>query len=136
LFAFSQESTRYCNYGKDKFDNEVKVIKPEDLTSDQENTWLNGVEFSEKTYFSLLNEGCRPEIARDMLPTCVATKITVTGNPRTWRHILLQRTHLGVHPKFRRVSIPLLQKFKDNIPILYDDIIPNVQQSFNLRLPQ
>jgi thymidylate synthase (FAD) len=48
LFAFSQESTRYCNYGKDKFDNEVKVIKPEDLTSDQENTWLNGVEFSEK----------------------------------------------------------------------------------------
>jgi thymidylate synthase (FAD) len=71
-----------------------------------------------------------------MLPTCVATKITVTGNPRTWRHILLQRTHLGVHPKFRRVSIPLLQKFKDNIPILYDDIIPNVQQSFNLRLPQ
>lgn len=136
LLAFTQESTRYCNYSKDKFGNEIKVIKPEDLTEDQSKCWHSAVRKAEAHYIDLLGLGVKAQIARDVLPNCLATVLRVTGNPRVWRHVLLQRTHSGVHPKFLQVSVPLLAEFKARVPILYDDIEPYGEQSENLRKPQ
>lgn len=136
LLSFSQESTRYCNYSKDKFGNEISVIEPEGLTIEQHNWWTKGVLEAEKAYFNLLSLEVKPQIARDVLPNCLATRLVVTGNPRVWRHVLLQRTHKSVHPKFLQVSIPLLEQFKRQIPILYDDIEPMAEQGTNLRLVQ
>ena len=50
LLAFTQESTRYCNYSKDKFSNSIKVIKPVSLTSEQEGTWKKAVSDAENAY--------------------------------------------------------------------------------------
>ena len=136
LLAFTQESTRYCNYSKEKFGSEIKVIKPEGLTSNQMYTWREAIYASERAYLTLLDRGVKAQIARDVLPTCLATTVRATGNPRVWRHVLLQRTHTGVHPKFLQVSLPLLAEFKARIPVLYDDIEPMGEQSANLRKPQ
>ena len=136
LLAFSQESTRYCNYSKEKFDSSIKVIHPSGLTYEQDMVWRGAVLDAEKYYFALLSDGVKPQIARDVLPTCLATVVRATGNPRVWRHVLLQRTHKNVHPKFLQVSIPLLAEFKAKIPIFYDDIQPLGDQSANLRMVQ
>ena len=136
LLAFSQESTRYCNYAKDKFDASIKVVRPDGLTARQQSLWFQAVLSAEGIYFELLNDGVKPQIARDVLPTCLATVVRATGNPRIWRHVLLQRTHRSVHPKFLQVSIPLLAEFKTKIPIFYDDIQPLGDQSANLRMVQ
>ena len=136
LLAFTQESTRYCNYAKDKFSSEIKVISPRELNIAQLCAWESAVKYAERSYMDLLKCGVKAQVARDVLPTCLATVVRVTGNPRVWRHVLLQRTHSGVHPKFLDVALPLLAEFKAKIPILYDDIEPLGEQGQNLRKPQ
>jgi thymidylate synthase (FAD) len=122
LMSYSQESTRYCSYNQERFGKEIKVIKPIGLTDSQFLSWSNTAHTGESGYFALLDSGCSPSIARDVLPNCLATTVVVSGNPRAWRHLLLQRTTSAVHPKFLQVSIPLLGEFQREIPILYDDI--------------
>lgn len=113
--SFAQESTRYCNYSKGKFDNEITVIKPCFWNEDTEvfNEWKMGCEESEKSYFILLNEGATPQEARDVLPTSVKADIIMTTNIREWVHILELRA-LGTtgkpHPQMEEVMIPLAKE--------------------------
>lgn len=125
LFSFAQESTRYCNYSKDKFGNEIKVIMPEDLMpviTPKYEIWLNLCKQSEKAYFDLLSEGVKPETARDVLPLSTATEIVVTGNIREWRHFFRLRTDVRAHPQIASVAGSLLDELKSKIPVLFDDI--------------
>lgn len=125
LASFSQESTRYCNYSKDKFSNELTFIKPE---TSLDSYGLFGEEFlntcyeAERRYLKLTSEGVPPEIARDILPNCLATKLVVTANYREWRHIFKLRTAKAAHPKLRRVMLYLLDDVKKIIPVVFDDI--------------
>ena len=113
--SFAQESTRYCNYSKGKFGNEITVIKPCFWNEDTEvfNEWKMGCEESEKSYFILLNEGATPQEARDVLPTSVKADIIMTTNIREWVHILELRA-LGTtgkpHPQMEEVMIPLAKE--------------------------
>lgn len=118
--SFAQESTRYCNYSKGKFGNEITVIKPCFWNEDTEvfNEWKMGCEESEKSYFILLNEGATPQEARDVLPTSVKADIIMTTNIREWVHILELRA-LGItgkpHPQMEEVMIPLAKELASGL---------------------
>ena len=125
LASFCQSSTRYCNYSKDKFGNEITVIAPEELMpvlTPQYNIWLQSCKQSEKAYFDLLSCGVKPEIARNVLPTSLMTEIVVTANIREWRTILRLRSSCFAHPQMRSLMRKLLDELKLKIPILFDDI--------------
>jgi len=123
LFSFAQESTRYCNYSKDKFGKEIKVISLNDyLDSDSYRVWYDSCMFAEHEYFALLEKGVKPEIARGVLPTSLATEIIVTGNIREWRHFFNLRTSNFAHPQMRSIMRSLLDELKSKIPVLFDDI--------------
>jgi thymidylate synthase (FAD) len=124
LASFGQESTRYCNYTKDKFSNEITVIEPifwGEGTYGYE-LWENACHLSEKSYFHLLEVGAKPEEARSILPTSLKTEIVVTMNLREWRHFFKLRTESVAHPQMRELTIPLLEELKTLIPIVFDDI--------------
>lgn len=94
LFSYSQESQRYCNYSKDKFNNEISYVKPLGLT-DQPDSWTSEWEYaciqSEKSYFAMIGDGVPPQVARSILPSSCKTEIVMTGNFRNWRHFLKLR---------------------------------------------
>ena len=117
LCSFAQASTRYCNYSKDKFGNEITVIKPLfDENSDDYRIWKQGCEHDEKTYFDLLNCGCKPEEARGNLPTDLATELIITANLEEWEHIFDLRykgTTGKPHPKCKEVIEKVYNLFMD-----------------------
>lgn len=122
--SFSIESTRYCNYGKDKFDNEIKFIEPcnIDRGTVEYAHWLNVMQVIDNTYNELSRIGCTPDQMRMILPHSTAAQVTMTANIREWRHILDLRTKKMTHPSIRQLLIPLLLKFKSDMPELFDSI--------------
>lgn len=124
IASFSQESTRYCNYGKDKHGGEITVVRPYfwNEGSPEWETWKRGCEAAEQAYLQLLAFGSSPEQARGVLPNAVKTEIVVTANLREWRHILRLRVHPRAHPQIREIMIPLLKEFQNRIPVVFDDI--------------
>ena len=122
--SFSIESTRYCNYGKDKFENEIKVIRPCNIeeNSDLFAEWFRAIDFMEQEYIRMSRMGATPDQMRMILPHSTAAEVTMTANIREWRHILDLRTKKMTHPSIRQVLIPLLLKFKEEMPELFDAI--------------
>lgn len=124
IASYSQESTRYCNYYKDKFGKELTFIKPcfwnEDSIEYLE--WKNTIQNIENCYMSLIKMGATPQEARSILPNSLKTEIIVTMNLREWRHFFKLRTSKEAHPQMREVACPLLDKFKSIIPVVFDDI--------------
>lgn len=134
LASYTQESTRFVNYQKKG--GEAKVVQPPDLTKEQLAYWLAGMHACEGAYMSMLDAGCKPQIARSAFPTGLGSKIIMTMNLRTWRHFFLMRTSAEAHPQMKQVTIPLLKEFQERIPILYEDIVPGNRQIENMRLPR
>ncbi len=126
LCAFSQESTRYCNYSKDKFGEEIIVIRPCFWRSSEPRffAWEQECLNAERGYFKLLSYGATPQEARSVLPNSLKTEVVATANLREWRHILTLRTGKAAHPQIREVMIPLLAELKERIPVIFDDIEP------------
>ena len=130
IASFAQESTRYCNYSKGKFGNEITVILPcffdtgmgilSNSLVYQE--WKFACECAEERYFNLLKMGATPQQARTVLPNSLKTEITITANYREWRNFFKLRTAEPAHPQMREVTIPLLKELKTLIPIIFDDI--------------
>lgn len=128
LASFSQESTRYCNYSKDKFGNELTFILPTFLYgygSDNPSWehWQKAMEDSEDRYFELLEDGLTPQDARSVLPNSLKTEIVVTANIREWRTILKQRTSKKAHPQMRDLMTPLLFELDTCLTPLFHDIV-------------
>lgn len=119
------ESSRYVNYSKDKFGNEITVIRPVFFEKDtwEYNMWKKSVENAEATYMSMLERGVKPEEARSVLPLSIKTETVMTANLREWRHFFKLRTTSFCHPQMRQITIPLLQELKSLIPVVFDDII-------------
>ena len=122
--SFSIESTRYCNYGKDKFENEIKFIKPCNI---EENTdlysfWQHTMERIEMNYIHMSNNGATPDQMRMILPHSTAAEVTMTANIREWKHILDLRTKKMTHPAVRQLLIPLLLMFKKEMPEIFENI--------------
>lgn len=127
LASFAQESTRYCNYSKEKFGNELTFIRPcfWDEYDNEMYYWRHSIDVSERTYLELLRLGATPQEARSVLPNSLKTEITMTMNLREWRHFFKLRTDKAAHPQMRELTIPLLEEFKKLIPVVFDDIEVN-----------
>lgn len=124
MASYCQESTRYCNYMKEKFGNEITVIQPCFFEKDSREyfIWERNMECCEKAYFDLLDCGCSPQQARCVLPNSLKTEIIMTANIREWRHFLKLRCSKAAHPQMIEVACKVLTEFHLNIPILFDDI--------------
>lgn len=122
LASYSQESTRYCNYGKGKHGGEISVIQPPCLAEDQHRAWERGCACAEAQYLELLRLGAPPQIARSVLPICLKTEIAVTANFREWRHIFKLRTAKAAHPQIRALMIEALDKLRVYAPTVFKEI--------------
>lgn len=126
VFSFSQESTRFCNYSLDKFNNEITFIEPcWDINTSCGTMWTssNGesaktmFEWSliqaEKVYFRLLEEGWTPQQARAVLPNALKTELIMTGYISDWKDFFNLRCANSAHPQARELAISLSEKFKE-----------------------
>lgn len=138
VFSFAQESTRYCNYSKDKFDSECTFIIPcwlnivegsytlEDVEekydrclitdsgkgiTNEAAEYIRSLIYSEKTYFSLLDRNWRPQQARAVLPNSLKTELVMTGFVSDWKHFFELRCSSSAHPQARELAIPLQEEF-------------------------
>jgi len=124
LCSFVQESTRYCNYSKDKFGSELTFIEPSSYSFWQEaeqNLWRASMKDCEATYMTLINHGASPQMARSVLPNSLKTEIVVKANFREWRHIFkLRAISKAAHPDMRRLMIPLYEQCRKECPAVFD----------------
>lgn len=141
VFSFAAESTRYCNYSKDKFGKELTFIIPcwLDIPEGQSywydgfgyrvgadirnqnfgyikkssnyNTFLYALENAEKSYLLLLNEGWTPQQARSVLPNSLKTELVMTGTLEQWKGFFKLRCDVAAHPQARELAIPLKEEF-------------------------
>lgn len=154
VFSFAQESTRYCNYSKDKFGNEITYILPpwmDDKQLGEQNSQelliqmgslsnptytqedLNELYFlfslasSEVQYFNLINNGWKPQQARAVLPNSLKTELVVTGFASDWEHFFKLRDVGSAHPQARELAHPLHMEFlrRNYLVDLYDEANPD-----------
>ena len=140
LASFSQESTRYCNYGGDvTFILPLYLKEGRDLYYNPEHddgagsllqnvevnkfgTWCNSMHNAATAYNTMLQWGASAQEARAVLPNSTKTEVVMTANLREWRHILKLRTSKAAHPQMRELMCPLLEELKASIPVIFDDI--------------
>ena len=120
--SYSQESTRYNNYSKDKYGNELTFIKPCFWEEDSElfDTWKVAMKYAQSQYFNLLELGATPEQARSILPNSLKTEIVMTMNLREWRHFFKLRCAKAAHPQMREIANMILKEFKEKISVVFD----------------
>lgn len=124
IASYSQESTRYCNYSKQRFGNELTFIKPIFWKegSDEYTIWKNEMQNTELAYMKLISLGAKPQEARSILPNSLKTEIVMTMNLREWRHFFELRTSTAAHPQMREVASMILKEFKQTMPLFFEDI--------------
>jgi len=124
LASYSQESTRYANYSKDRFGKEITVIRPpfwpEDSAAYRE--WHEAMKAAEVHYMRLIETGAQPQEARSVLPNSLKTEIVMTCNIREWRHVFELRCASQAQPQIRQMMLSLLEAFHQRIPVLFDDL--------------
>ena len=131
--SFAQESTRYCNYSKDKFNNELTFIDikgsfkyMDGFTKEQQvviiNNWNTIMIEAENAYMDLTRHGVPAQVARSILPNSLKTEINITANYREWRNIFRLRIAPSAHPQMREVMIPLFNELQNTIPVIFDDL--------------
>lgn len=104
--SFAQESTRYCNYGQDKFGNEITVIRPSWCDKDTViyQAWYETMLQSERGYFLMLSEGATPQQARSSLANSLKTEVVMTANLDNWKHFFTLRCAPTAHPDMQEVA--------------------------------
>ena len=118
VFSFAQESTRFCNYSKDKFGSELTFITPsgiEKYTPFNEHGGINNyLRFCEDLYLGLLDQGWKPQDARAILPNCLKTEVVMTGFESDWNHFFDLRCAPNAHPDMRTLANKLKELFRNN----------------------
>ena len=130
-FSFAAESTRYCNYSKNKFGNELTFIIPtwyaEDPKNDKECCMNSEFELTceecEKSYFRVLSWGGKPQEARQYLPFSLKTELVMTGFASDWKHFFELRCAPSAHPDAQKLAKELLVKLADMYPGEVDDLV-------------
>lgn len=126
-FSFAQESTRYCNYSKDKFGNEITFIKPCFLDDSKlalygsyhtvirdkspESIFIASLNNAEKDYIDLIGLGWKPQEARAVLPNALKTELIMTGFASDWEHFFSLRDDSRAHPDAQKLAKPLHEEF-------------------------
>ena len=130
------ESTRYCNYDKDRFNNEITCVIPHycpdliggnsydlytckfELTqteglSEKSAKWIESMCQAEQDYIDLLNDSCTAQEARDVLPLGIKSELISCGFEDAWSNFFYRRCANDAHPMAREIAIPLQEKFKE-----------------------
>ena len=129
-FSFMNESTRYCNYGKDKFGNQVSFIIPSwssippgeydgpvNITKSlgKDFTFVYGCYNAEYFYMDMLRDGASPQEAREVLPLCTKSELIMTGFVEDWKHFFALRSHIAAtgkpHPDMQVIVDKVLNEF-------------------------
>jgi thymidylate synthase (FAD) len=120
----SQESQRFCNYTKGRFDGNVAFVLPSDFDWNDEADLrlLVALSHAEDAYFDQIRRGKKPQRARKVLPNAAKTEVVLTANLRAWRNILFVRSAPDADPDMRALMVPLLADFQRRIPVVFDDI--------------
>lgn len=121
IASYSQESTRYVNYGGRDMDF-IRPVWWTESTHRAQDAFEKGCCDSEACYKYLLDNGWRPEQAREVLPNALKTEIVVTYNLSMWRHVLKIRTAKVVHPQTRALMGMALHILKKELPVIFEDI--------------
>lgn len=127
VFSFAQESTRYCNYSKDKFSNELAFIQPCWLDDERlklygpyhtvirdkspESILIANLNNAERDYLDLIKLGWKPQEARAVLPNALKTELVMTGFISDWSHFFELRDACSAHPQARELAQPLHEEF-------------------------
>lgn len=138
VFSFAQESTRYCNYTKDKFDKQIKFIlpfwmdekqlgehdadviiiqaqqiTPISITSEEyaEICFMESLALAEFNYNAMIRAGWKPQQARNILPNSLKTELIMTGFVNDWKHFFELRCANSAHPQARELAKPLEMEF-------------------------
>lgn len=137
--SFAQESTRYCNYSKDKFDNDITYINiqsamnqdkrikniPPQTYVDIIEEWQHACEDAERHYMKMVELGCPAEYARSVLNNSTKTEICVTMSIIDWRHFFSLRACRATgpaHPQMEEITRPLLMNLKAKLPEYFKDM--------------
>lgn len=122
LASFSQESTRYCNYGG----KDIECIPPRRVgaVSPLADIWTEAMRSAERYYNQMLEAGASPQVARSVLPNSLKAEIVMTCNVREWRHVLALRTGEGAHPDLQGLMKGVLRHFRGRWPVLFGDLRP------------
>lgn len=133
LFSYAQESTRYCNYSKDKFGNELTMIMPVWFTMGMADgsevrdaayeEWEHACKMAGESYMMLLKHKQSAQQARSVLPNSLKTEIIITGNLREWRHFFSLRCSPKAHPQMQKLALSMLFGFCREIPVLFADLM-------------
>jgi thymidylate synthase (FAD) len=144
LAAYSQESQRYCDYGKKGcqvicppsigiapgsyeiddfhlvFDGNGNLLQLNPVHS----AWLTTVGNCYESYLTLREANIRPEDARSVLPNATKTEVFSTFNLRIWRHIFKERG-LNRHAQWqiRGIFRELLDQFVVELPAVFGDLL-------------
>jgi thymidylate synthase (FAD) len=126
IAAYLQESTRFCNYSKGKFDSECSFVRPEEFRpgSEEYRLWCEDMAYTEKAYLRWLARGYKPDRARGVLPNDLKTEIVSTFDFTEWRHVFSLRTAPVAHPQMRQLTVPLLGEFAQRWPAVFADLLP------------
>lgn len=127
LASYSQESTRYCDYVKEKHDQQIVVIRPwwhaaGNAPAGAYDAWRAQMDAAEAAYRELRDAGLPPQAARGVLPLDVKTEIVMTANLREWRHVFQLRLSPAAHPDMPRVLRPCLRAFQRAVPVVFADL--------------
>ena len=117
--SYAQESTRYCNYGLDKFGGEIAVIKPAWM-EDLDTVWVNGCIDAERQYFTMIHKGATPQEARAVLPNSLKTEVIMTANLGEWDHVFGLRCAPDAHPDIQQVMKLTRDEFHTLFPERYE----------------
>lgn len=121
------ESTRYCNYSKDKFDNEITFIKPCWLDDEKlklygpyhtvirdkspESIFIANLNNVERDYLDLIKLGWTPQQARSILPLGIKSELISCGFEDAWKNFFYRRNAPDAHPMAQEIAKPMHQKF-------------------------
>lgn len=137
IASFGQESTRYCNYSKDKFDGEVTYIDiergmeldakvkelPYEVKLEIMREWMQACLDAERHYMKMLELGATPQIARSVLNNSTKTEICITMNFREWRHFIRLRNDTAAHPQMREVAQQALDMLFEKYPVFFEEFV-------------
>jgi len=129
LASYSQESTRYCDYGKS---TSIKFILPGEIVQAGDavtQIWKSAIEHAERAYFELRAKGVPPQFARSVLPTALKTELVMTANLREWRHFFKLRTAKAAHPQIQRLATAMLKEFYTLLPVIFEDLWISISSS-------
>ena len=112
--SFAQESTRYCNYAKEKFGASVTFIQPDWIKSEDQTEFEEDCTTIEKLYFKWINKGYPAQLSRYFLINGTKTELVITGFVDDWQHFFdlraLDKTG-PAHPDIKKLALPLYQEF-------------------------